>query len=301
VALVEQPAGSAAAERTTPALSDGLVPILEEVARAVGRRGLREGSAAESKAGLRIELEQDIKRVVQVYWTAFEADVPGQSIGLHLEVAEPRVHWAECYLSPDYRNWMFCFHERADGDIQLAYHQDYATAEQALQGFFNLSGWYVLTATDLDWGDVAYELSEELGWAENMKLLSGSSDSAPVQEALKKSTIIWLRWEAEGRSHTMPVWFLNDKGRIYVLSGERVQTIPGAEKITGCDVIFRWKGKNARIAEVPAMVKVVEPGPEWDQVAEKIAEKRLNIPGLPEETAKRWRDECVILELVLRG
>jgi len=47
-------------------------------------------------------------------------------------------------------------------------------------------------------------------------------------------------------------------------------------------------------------VKVIEPGPEWDQAAEKIAEKRLNIPGLPEETARRWREECVILELILR-
>ena len=48
------------------------------------------------------------------------------------------------------------------------------------------------------------------------------------------------------------------------------------------------------------MVRVLEHGPNWDDVAEKIAEKRLNIPGLPEDTAKRWRDECVILELVLQ-
>jgi predicted amidophosphoribosyltransferase len=36
-------------------------------------------------------------------------------------------------------------------------------------------------------------------------------------------------------------------------------------------------------------------------IAERIAEKRLNIPGLPEETARRWRDECVILQLDLGG
>jgi hypothetical protein len=41
-------------------------------------------------------------------------------------------------------------------------------------------------------------------------------------------------------------------------------------------------------------------GDEWDEIAEKIAEKRLNIPGLPEETAKRWRDECVILQIRIR-
>jgi hypothetical protein len=47
-------------------------------------------------------------------------------------------------------------------------------------------------------------------------------------------------------------------------------------------------------------VRVLEPGPEWDEVAEKVAEKRLNIPGLPEDTARRWRDECTLLELTLR-
>jgi hypothetical protein len=67
-----------------------------------------------------------------------------------------------------------------------------------------------------------------------------------------------------------------------------------------CDVILRQKGKNVQIAEIPASVRVLPLGEEWDEAAEKIAEKRLNIPGLPEETAKRWRDECVILELRLR-
>jgi hypothetical protein len=65
-------------------------------------------------------------------------------------------------------------------------------------------------------------------------------------------------------------------------------------------VIFRWKMKNAQVAEIPADVRVLEHGSEWDEAAEKIAEKRLNIPGLPEDTARRWRDECVILELTLQ-
>jgi hypothetical protein len=47
-------------------------------------------------------------------------------------------------------------------------------------------------------------------------------------------------------------------------------------------------------------VRALPLGPEWDELAERIAEKRLNIPGLPEETARRWRDECVILEVSIR-
>ena len=68
-----------------------------------------------------------------------------------------------------------------------------------------------------------------------------------------------------------------------------------------CDVTIRWKGKNAQVAELNASVRALVPGPEWDEIAERLAEKRLNIPGLPEDTARRWRDECVILELTLRS
>src|ERR671914_3104898 len=90
---------------------DRLAPLLEEVARAIGRHGIAAGEAAGAPAILRVELEAEVKRIVQVYWTAFEANIPGRSIGLHLEVAEPAVHWAEAYLSPDYRSWVFCFAE----------------------------------------------------------------------------------------------------------------------------------------------------------------------------------------------
>jgi hypothetical protein len=287
---------------TEDAVTSRLDPILEQVARAIGRRGIKEGAVEGAAAALRVQLEEDVKRVVQVYWTPFEADVPGQSVGLHVEVAEPKVHWAECYLSPSSQNWVFCFHERPDGEIQLAYHRDYETTQEALDGFFNLSGWYVLTATDKTWADVVYEVRPPLRWTEHTRTLAGSSVSAAVQESLKKSTIVWLRWQADDGEHTMPVWYLYDQkaGKIYVISGERQQTLPGAERIRECDLIFRQKMKNVRVAEVPASVRVLAHGEEWDQAAEKIAEKRLNIPGLPEETARRWRDECVILELTLR-
>jgi hypothetical protein len=288
---------------TEPAVSSRLSPIVDEVARALGRHGVKEGRVAGSSAALRITLEENVRRVVQVYWTPFEASVPGQSIGLHLEVAEPRVHWAEAYLSPEFRNWVFCFHERpTDGEIQLAYHADYATPSEAIEGFFNLSSWYILTATDHTWEDVTYELGPGIDWSEERRRVSAASTSAAVQESLKKSTILWMRWRDDGREHTMPVWFLYDNKAeaIYVLSGEREQTLPGAERIKECDVILRWKGKNARVAEIPARVRVIPPGEEWDAIAERVAEKRLNIPGLPEDTAKRWRDECHLLELKLR-
>lgn len=134
-----------------------LDPLLEEVARGIGRFGIKEGDPG-GPAVLRVELEEGVRRIVQVYWTPFQIQIERQCIGLHLEVAEPRVHWAECYISPDQRNWVLCFHERPDGEIQLAYHRDYPTPEEAIDGFFKLSAWYVLTATNKNWSDVVYHV-----------------------------------------------------------------------------------------------------------------------------------------------
>jgi hypothetical protein len=284
------------------AMDPRLDAILDKVARAISGHGIPAGDPASGKATLRVELEEHVKRIVQVYWTGFQANVPGQSIGLHLEVASPKVRWAEAYLSPEYRNWVFCFHERDDGEIQLAKYGDHAAPEEAMDEFFKLAGWHVLTASDLTWKDVVHQISPDLGWTPHQMDVMQAKTDAAVQEALKKGTIIWLRWtNSEGVDVTMPVWFILDQGKIYVLSGERQQTIPNAESLRSVDVLVRWKGKNARVAEIPASVRVLPPGAEWDTIAEKIAEKRLNIPGLPEETARRWRDECHILELTLVG
>ncbi len=281
------------------AAEPGFAPILAEIARNISRLELKRGSPEGAPATLRIGIENNVKRTVQVYWTGFEANIPDDCIAMHLEVAEPRVHWAEAYLSHRARNWVFCFRERADGEIELAQYGDYATPEEAIRYFFNFAEWNVLMPTDQSWATVTYDISDNLPWGPEYSVVAEASLDAAVQESLKKSTIIWLRWRDDGQVHQMPVWFVSDQGKIYVLSGERQQLIPNARNLRECEVIVRWKGRNARVAELPATVHVVEPGPEWDRIAEKIAEKRLNIPGVPEDTARRWRDECDILELTL--
>lgn len=283
-------------------VGDRLQSIVDEVAAALGRQGVKAGSASAAKGIVRIEREPFVKRVIRAYWTGFEVNIPVECVGVHLEVAEPRVHWTECYLSNEYRNWVLCFHEREDGDVQLSHYRDYATPSEAIRGFIDLSSWYTLTATDLTWADVSYQVGEGITWNEHTEALVTGTGSA-IQESLKKSTILWLKWDDRGVERTMPVWFLYDQkvGSIYVLSGERQQSIPGAASLREVTVVLRWKGKNSQVAELPADVRVLEKfTPEWDEIAERIAEKRLNIPGLPEETAKRWRDECEILELKLR-
>jgi hypothetical protein len=288
---------------TDPGIRAQIDSIIDQVSTYLGRYGIAEGDAS-AKGILRVELERDVKRMVQAYWTPFQAEVPGYSIGLHLEVAEPTVHWAEAYLSDEFENWVFVFIERPDGDIQLTQYANHSTPAEAIDKFFKLSGWYVLTATDTKWSDVRYQISPELPWGELQTATAAASTSGAVLESLKKSTIMWLRWRHEGRVHQMPVWYLYDQkvGKIYVLSGERQQTLPGAEQMRECEVILRWKGRNSSVAEMNALVDVItgeDPG--WTEIADRIAEKRLNIPGAPEDTAERWRDECVILELSLES
>ncbi len=282
-----------------------LAPVLAEVARAIGRHGLKQGDPQGAKAVLRVGVEEHVRRIIQAYWTPFQAEIPGRCISLHLEVAEPRVHWGECYLTPDYVNWFFFFGEREfDGEIQLLYYEQHKSVADALNNFFDHANWYLMTATDHTWDDVKFSIADELQWGEEYAVREATSVSPAVQESLKKSTIMWLRWKADGQEHTMPVWYHYDAkaGKIYVLSGERQQVLPGAERVRECEVILRWKGKSASVAELGAEVHVLRgTDPEWTEVAEKVAEKRLNIPGTPEDTARRWRDECVILELTLRS
>ncbi|MEA2499185.1 MAG: hypothetical protein QOH26_1590 [Actinomycetota bacterium] len=277
-----------------------LKPLVDAVSRALGRHGVKVGPNEGAKAAMRVELEANVRRVVQVYWTPFQAEIPGESIGLHLEIAEPRVHWVEGYISPTAQSWIFSFHERLDGEIQLGHYREHGDPIEAVESYFDIATWYALVPTNLTWEDVVCTVSPDVPWTESNDIDAAAAVSPAVQESLKKSTIIWLRWKDGNEERTMPVWFVMDQGKIYVLSGERQQTIPGVERLRQVDVILRWKGKNAQVAEIPADVRIVPQGPEWDTLAEKIAEKRLNIPGLPEETARRWRDECEILELTLR-
>ncbi len=278
-----------------------LRPIIDQVARTVGPLGVSDARDGKP-AVLRVVPEFSVRRVIQAYWTPFEVNVPGSCLGLYLEVGEPIVRWGECYLSPEYRNWVLFFAQREDGEVQLAYYADYETPQAAIDGFIEHAAWYVLTASDITWDDVAFDVDQRLGWTDHLTALT-TTMSAATAEALKKSTIMWLRWNLNGTERSMPVWYVYDNKteKIYVLSGERQQTIPGAERLREATVVLRWKGKNSQVAEIPADVRVLEHGEQWDEIAEKIAEKRLNIPGLPEETAKRWRDECVILELSLRA
>lgn len=282
---------------------DKLTPILEAVASEMGRRGVPFGSGGTGQ--MEIKREANVKRIVQVYWTPFQANIPGELVGLHLNIDKPTKHWVEGYISPTEASWVFCFHERAiDGEYQLAYYTQQKDWRTAVEDFFELTSWYALVPCDLTWSDVTCSVDPQSGWSPELAAVAGGGGAEldkEVKDSLKKSTIVWLRWrDRAGAEHTMPVWFVAQDDKLYVVSGERQQTIPGARDIRKADVIVRWRGHgNSRVAELPASVRVLPPGPEWDTIAEKLAEKRLNVPGAPEDLARRWRDECDILEITI--
>lgn len=288
---------------TQEGIRNRLSPTLDHVAKAMQRRGIETAETPGGPATLEVGYAENVRRVVQVYWTGFQAAISGPCVTLHLEVPKPKRHWVEGYIAPQGVSWIFAFAERDDGDYQLVYYKQDDDPKTAVESFFDISSWYSLVACDLTWDDVTAVVSPDVGWtdAHAVRASAGAEMDKAVQDAFKKSTIVWLKWTgSDGEIRTMPVWFLFLNNKLYVLSGERQQTIPGARELRHVDVIVRWKGKNAAIADLPADVRVIPMGPEWDEIAEKIAEKRLNIPGTPEDTARRWRDECDILELTLR-
>lgn len=284
-------------------LNQRVSPILDSVAAAMARRSVALGGSGAAR--LEIRREESVQRVVKVYWTPFQANIPGVSVGLHLNIDKPTKHWVEGYISPDSDSWIFCFHERAvDGEYQLAYYRQQKDWKVAVEEFFDLASWYALVPCDLTWKDVSATALPEAGWTDEHSVRAGGGggelDKA-ITESLKKSTIVWLRWtDGDGKERTMPIWYIQQDNKLYVVSGERQQTVPNARTLRRANVIVRWKGHgNSQVADLQADVRVVPHGPDWDAIAEKLAEKRLNTPGAPEDLASRWRDECDILELTL--
>ncbi|HZD80566.1 MAG TPA: hypothetical protein VE646_11080 [Actinomycetota bacterium] len=127
-----------------------------------------------------------------------------------------------------------------------------------------------------------------------------------VEDGLRKSDVIFVGDEAKG-GHAVPAWFAYKNGRIYVLSrterGPEEQSVPGIPGATEVLVITRRKanvpetrGRDTALDEFPAVVRTLE-GPEWEEAAKVLADRRRSRNGPPEESIQRWRGSCAIAEL----
>jgi hypothetical protein len=120
--------------------------------------------------------------------------------------------------------------------------------------------------------------------------------SKETEDGLKKSDVIWVG--ANGRS--APVWFAYKDGKILMLSqrepGPAEQTVPGVPDAHELVVTTRRKGRDTSLEEFTAAQRRLE-GPEWEEAAKTLADKRKSRLGPPGESIARWRGTCDIVEL----
>jgi len=121
-----------------------------------------------------------------------------------------------------------------------------------------------------------------------------------TEDGLRKSDVIWLGTEVNGRRMTIPAWFVYRNGKIYVLSqreaGPQEQTVPGVGRAREFLIVTRRKGRDTQLEEFVAAPRLLE-GAEWEDVAKALADKRKSRAGAPDESIRRWRGTCDILEL----
>jgi hypothetical protein len=121
-----------------------------------------------------------------------------------------------------------------------------------------------------------------------------------TEDGLKKSDVIWIGVDVNGRRRTIPAWFAYKNGRIYVLSqrtpGPEEQTLPGVGQANEMVVVTRRKGRDTSLEEFAVAPRVLQ-GPEWEEAAKVLVDRRRSRNGPPEDSLKRWRTSCDILEL----
>jgi hypothetical protein len=121
-----------------------------------------------------------------------------------------------------------------------------------------------------------------------------------TEDGLKKSDVIWVGTERNGRRDVVPAWFAYRSGRIYLLSqrepGAEEHSIPGVPDSAELIVITRRKLRDTSLEEFNVAQRRLE-GAEWEEAAKLLVDRRRSRPGTPAEAIARWRGTCDIVEL----
>lgn len=134
-------------------------------------------------------------------------------------------------------------------------------------------------------------------------------DRALVEEATKKSGLIWVRsggvptHEAPGaEAPTRALWHVwHDGAACLVGDGPGEQPLPSLVDGGDAVVVVRSKDKGGRLAAWTAKVVELAPGsPAWEATVAELKGKRLNAPD-GEEMPARWARECRVLRLEPRA
>lgn len=121
-----------------------------------------------------------------------------------------------------------------------------------------------------------------------------------TEDGLKKSDVIWIGTERNGRREVAPAWFAYRNGKIYVLSkrdpGPEEQSIAGVPDAGELVVITRRKLRDTSLEEFRVAQRRLE-GAEWEDAAKLLVDRRRSRPGTPADAITRWRGTCDIVEL----
>ncbi|WP_404956796.1 hypothetical protein [Streptomyces sp. 147326] len=119
-------------------------------------------------------------------------------------------------------------------------------------------------------------------------------DLALVEEATKKSGLIWVRGAGADRA----LWHAWVDGAAHVLGdGPGEQPFPGLADGAAAEVTVRSKDKGGRLVAWTATVRELPPrGEEWAAAVAELKGKRLNAPD-SEDMTERWARECRLLRL----
>ena len=143
---------------------------------------------------------------------------------------------------------------------------------------------------------------EVLGRTEFQVVLQAAPErfGKEIEDGFKKSDVAWIGVEYEGRDVAIPAWFVYRNGKIYVLSSRepslQEQSIPGLPEARDLVVVTRRKYRDTSLSRFHAAARILE-GPEWDQAANLLADRRRDRHGPPGDAIKRWRGTCLIAEL----
>ncbi|MEU6931534.1 hypothetical protein AB0A05_20515 [Streptomyces sp. NPDC046374] len=123
--------------------------------------------------------------------------------------------------------------------------------------------------------------------------------SALVEEATKKSGLIWVRGEAPAARALWHVWA--DGAALVVGDGPGEQPLPGLVDGGTAEVTVRSKDKGGRIVAWTAAVSELAPrGEAWEAAVAELKGKRLNAHD-GEAMPERWARECRVVRLEPRS
>ncbi|MFF8941264.1 hypothetical protein ACF1A5_03075 [Streptomyces sp. NPDC014864] len=120
-------------------------------------------------------------------------------------------------------------------------------------------------------------------------------DQALVEEATKKSGLIWVRGPGAPARALWHVWF--EGAACLVGDGPGEQPLPGLADGATAEVTVRSKDKGGRLVTWSARVAELAPdSPAWEAAVAELKGKRLNASD-GEAMPRRWARECRVVRL----